>query len=94
MPKINVGFSPFRSGVYAAVLHTPAERVYFHFGTTEQANKAILKVEHLQTTEEIKSALKRLSGEDYFCPSEESQRNWESWRQSNGIHSSSSQSSS
>ncbi len=92
MPKLDVGYSSLRSGVFAVILHTAKERVYFHFGTSEQAQKAILKVEHCRTTEEIKDALKKLSGGDYFCPSEESARNWESWSQlrsqSRGTHSS------
>lgn len=86
---MDIAFSPHRTGTYAVVLYSPTEKVYFHFGTKEQARKAILKVESLKLTTEIKSALKKLSGEDYYCPSEESTRRWDSWEsQSKGTHSS------
>lgn len=92
MPKLDITPSYLRSGFYAVVLRAEKERIQFHFGTRLQALKAILKVEKLKTTEEIKNALIKLCGGDYFSPLEESERTWESWRQSSGIHSSSSSS--
>jgi len=84
---ITVIFSPSRIGLYAAVLRSKDNKIYFNFPTIEQAKKAISRVEHLKEPGEIKEALKKLCGDDYFCSEEASERSWSSWR-SSGIHSS------
>lgn len=93
MSKLDIAYSGFRSGMYAVVLYVDKEKIYYHFASMEQARRAILKVSNLRSIEEIHKALKKLSGDDYFWPSEEASRNWESWKKSMGTQSSSSSSS-
>jgi len=74
MPRMDIVLSPARSGVFAIILDTHIEKIYYHFATQKQAMAAVAKVEKIKTTEETKLALKKLCGGDYFSPSEEASR--------------------
>jgi hypothetical protein len=83
MPKMDITFGVGRLGVFSVALYTFKEKEYFHFPSREQAMGAISKVEKNKTIEELRAALKKLCGEDYYSPAEEASK-------SRGIHSSSS----